>query len=184
MPILSEAQRLALQKQTRNAAEALLEDLQHFRSLMNRRETSRSELRHLSTTVRRLLSDGELAKIAVPRIGKLTLNAPDYHPLYEVAARAASVQFIGGAGTRIFGQRIGPNSLMRFRNHPISENVEDYVRRMGTPSVPFDAEKRISLRLPNFLSQKVLCYETEWISRGSVIRYVANLGEAYPSDSG
>lgn len=176
MAVLPEDQKKAMRDATKEMAEAMLEDLEHFRAAVRRQNTSRSELRLLSTSLRRLLVNDELRKIASPRIGKLELSAPDYHPLHEVAAKAVEVQFSGGVGTRVFGQSIGPFSLMRFRDPPPFSHVEDHVRRLGTPTIPFEREKRISLRLNNFLTQKVICFKTVWISRGAIIKHVANLG--------
>jgi hypothetical protein len=176
MAALSDEQKRAMRKATEGMAEALLEDLEHFRAVVARPDTSRRELRLLSTSLRRLLVNSELREIAAPRIGKLELSAPDYHPLYEVVSRAVQVQFCGGCGTRVFGSAAGPFYLMRFKDPPPFSNVPEYVRKVSLPTIPFNPERRVNLRLDNFLTQKVICFDSVWISRGSIIKYVANFG--------
>jgi hypothetical protein len=108
MAALSAAQKASLLADTYDMAQALLEDLAHFRNVSTKPDMQPSELRVLSVTLRRLLVNSELGKIATPRIGRIEVPAPDYHPLYELANNAAYVQFIGsGCETKLYGINIG-----------------------------------------------------------------------------
>ena len=43
------------------------------------------------------------------------------------------------------------------------------------------AERTALVRLDGFLSQKILCLGGEWVSRGAVIKYVANVASGVHS---
>jgi len=47
--------------------------------------------------------------------------------------------------------------------------------------IGFDPDKTVPLRLDNFLAQRVLCYDNKWVSRGDVIKYVANVASGVHS---
>ena len=53
---------------TRETAAAFIEDMRHLRDVVNKPDAT--ELRRLTNILRRLLIDGDLGKIAAPRIGR------------------------------------------------------------------------------------------------------------------
>jgi hypothetical protein len=83
MAPLTPEKRAELLAETRDAAVALLEDLEHIRMICGRDEPSRDELRRLSATLRRILIDSDLTKVAAPRLGRILLLAPDNKPLVK-----------------------------------------------------------------------------------------------------
>jgi hypothetical protein len=164
MPI-SESQREQLLESTRGAAAALIEDLQHFREILKRPQPSRGELRRLSGVLRRLLVDRDISIIAAPRIARITFDGPDNKP-YIKMARNIPFKFFGSGGANAFGV--------------IIRAIQAHA---GSPSMPigFHPDKTVPLRLDNFLAQPVLCYDNKWVSRGDVIKYVANVASGVHS---
>lgn len=74
---------------TREAAAAFVEDLAHIREALQRPSPSRGEIRRLSNVLRRILvdNDGDIRRIAPPRVGKIIFDVPDNNALY-VSARS------------------------------------------------------------------------------------------------
>jgi len=102
---LSQEQKTQLRLSTAEAARALVEDLNYIRDVSKRVKSSRGELRRLSAVIRRILVDDDLGKIAAPRLGKLTIDAPDNKAFYDIekwarvlflraAVRQFSVQYL------------------------------------------------------------------------------------------
>lgn len=146
-------------KETREAAAALMEDLAYFRSLLAIKEPEKADLRRSSANLRRLLFDGDLNKVAAPRIGRFHLQAPDNKPLY-VSSRKEPLPFFMSGGAPIFGIWV---------RCAISA-------RAGRARPPeFDSKRLIDLRLDSFCKQRILCFEGNWISRADVIKYVAHV---------
>lgn len=142
---------------TREAARALLEDVSHLREVLARTEQSPAELRRLSTTVRRLLTDGELSAVAAPRIGRIKLTCPNNDLVH--AALGSRQTFFCSGGVRLLGMDIrGPV----FGQEGI--NVD------GWGQAP-----PLTLNTDRFLKERVICLNGEWVSRGAVITYVANV---------
>jgi hypothetical protein len=178
MSIFTPERKAALLASTREAAAALLEDLEHFRTVAGRRDTSRGELRRLSADVRRLLVERELAIIAAPRIGKLTLQAPDYNPMYAKIKDANYIQFAGGGGPHVFGSHIGPAFLARF---PLPAGVKPEQAIQNLQLQNYDPLKRVEMRMDNFLTQRVLCFENSWVTRAAAIKYIAHVASGVHS---
>ena len=148
----------------------LLDDLQHIRNVVANDDTDSGDIRRLSGTIRRLLVDREITKIATPRIGRLVLLAPDNNPYYKATKKIPALFFLSGR-VNIFGWNgviCAAEDMTRFKL------PGKKVRRTVAPK-GFDPERTIELRLENFLKQDVLCYQGEWVSRGAVIKYVANV---------
>jgi len=80
---LSPANRQKLLETTREPAIALAEDVAHLRQFAGKMDPTASELRRLSSILRRLLVERDLGAVAAPRIGKILLNAPDNKPFYK-----------------------------------------------------------------------------------------------------
>ncbi|RWK17051.1 MAG: hypothetical protein EOR43_28830 [Mesorhizobium sp.] len=143
---------------TRHAAEAMVEDLQHIRVLVGKVDQTRDELRRMSAILRRLLVDGDLSAIAAPRVGKITIQSPDNTPFYK-AISPQNTQFFLSGGAHIFGLAI--------------RGMLAAIPSLGIMN--YDPERMIPLRIDNFLSQRVVFWKGDWISRGEIIKYVANV---------
>lgn len=161
---ISEETRIRLQFTTKDAAHAFVEDISDIREIAQRCNVGRGELRRLSSILRRLLIDnnGDLSSIAPPRIGKITILAPDNSPAYHDAKKNVFTFFGSGygAGPKEFGLPIRGSCV-----------------RKGTlpPIVGLDNLATIDLSHDGFLSQNVICFHEEWISRRAVIKYMANI---------
>lgn len=154
---LTEEQIAELLKQTRDAAQYFLEDLDHIRQVINAKEAGPGEIRRISAILRRLLVERALPAIATPRIGRIVLDVPDLKPVY-VAFRSHPPEFYLAAGTSIFGSMFAGFAV----NAP-----------PGTPSSAPD-ENQIELPVESFLKQNVIFAEGRWLSRSDVIKYIAN----------
>src|ERR1700726_624990 len=95
---LTDEDRAALLKQTLDTAVALADDLSPPREIVSQPKPSSGDIRRLSAQLRRLLVDRILSVVASPRLGKLTLLAPDVQPVI-VSNRANPIPFfmLGGA---------------------------------------------------------------------------------------
>ncbi|RUU12483.1 hypothetical protein EOD23_07340 [Mesorhizobium sp. USDA-HM6] len=150
--------RIQLLATTRPAAEAMIEDLQHIRGLIAKVDQSRDELRRMSAILRRLLVDGDLSAIAAPRVGKVTIASPDNTVFYKAISPENTHFFLSG-GAHIFGLAI--------------RGAAATVPSIGV--INYDPERTVPLRIDNFLSQRVLFWKGDWVNRGEIIKYVANL---------
>lgn len=171
MPRLSDDKRAARLAQSRASAIAFAEDMEHIREVLSRDKSSRGEIRRLSAVLRRLLVEGGLHTVAGPRLQKqLTLSGPDRKPFYDMARRRHCIFFTSG-GARLFGIDFDAQSLWNFGQVPPSAlpALEPQLDQIGFAA-------RLSFRLDNFLSQRVLCYRGEWATRRDVIKHVANFG--------
>lgn len=165
---LSPRHREELTVRTREAAAALIEDLQYMREVLARANLSRAEVRRLSVTLRRVLVDRDLSKVAAPRIGRIEINAPDNKPIVKSNKRRP-IGFFGSAGVEAFG--------IELRCFMLDKGS---ARR---PLPEFDPGRIVKLRLDGFLSQPVLCLNGEFATRAQVIDYVANLASGAHSGS-
>jgi hypothetical protein len=160
---LSTEQRRAMCLATRETAIAFIEDMDHFREILDR-ESSRGEIRRVSASLRRILIERDIASIAAPRIGRIIFKAPDNREPHRFS-RQAKITFFGSAGIPVYGLQI--RGLM----------VHD-----STPNATrFNPEDTIDLRLNNFVSQSVICVRGQWIARGAIIKYVANIASGVHS---
>lgn len=158
-------ERLAL---TREAAAALLEDLQHIREVLARADPSRAELRRLSVTLRRILVERDLSKVAAPRIGRIKLKAPDNKPVVKSNTKRP-ILFFGSGGVEAFGVTVRCSILERGAK--------------ARPLPDFHPGHTVDLRLDGFLSQPVLCFQGEMVSRARTIEYMANVASGAHSGS-
>src|SRR5664279_1875092 len=85
MSTRSDEDKKAAIRATHDAAWAMVEDLQHMRALLSKRDPAPDDVRRISVELRRILIDsgGDLRKIAPPRIGKVKLTAPDNAPIVK-----------------------------------------------------------------------------------------------------
>ena len=172
---LSNEQKTELRLTTRESAIAFVEDLEHIREALARRQTSRGELRRMSAILRRLLVERDIAKIAVPRFdGRMYFKAPDRKPFYDAAKRMRCLFFASG-GASIFGQRFDSMAMWNAGQRGPPKSVSEIFPEAK------DHGKEISLRLDNFLSQRVLCYHENWATRREAIKHVAIFGSGVHS---
>lgn len=158
-------ERLAL---TREAAAALVEDLQHIREVLGRTDPSRAELRRLSVTLRRILVERDLSNVAAPRIGRIKLKAPDNKPIIK-SNKKLPILFFGSGGVEIFGFEV--------RCAMAEQGAK------ARPLPDFHPDRVIDLRLDGFLSQPVLCFQGDMVSRARTIEYIANIASGAHSGS-
>jgi len=163
---MSPDHRRELLKMSREAAAAFVEDLQHFREVLSQTKVSRGEIRRLSGAVRRILVDRDIATVAAPRLGRIMLSAPDNKEVYRFSRRM-SLDFFGSAGVPIFGCEL--RGFVLYQSKP------------GAHELIFDPDAKVTFRVDNFLSQDVLCFRGQWVSRNGVIKYVANIGSGVHS---
>lgn len=160
---------------TKEAASAFVEDMGHIRKVVAEQGKSSGELRRLSGVLRRLLVERDLAEVAAPRIGRLSLRAPDNNPVYKFAQRTPLLFFASGRA-RIFNSDHTTIIARDATNYPL---VVPPIHLVFPPD--FDVTRRVDLRLDNFLAQRVLCLRGDWVSRRSVIKYIAHIASGVHS---
>lgn len=165
---LSPEMRDQLLEKTRESAVVFLDDIKYIREVVAKDDTDSGEIRRLSGTIRRLLVHREIAKIATPRIGRLLLLAPDNKPYYKSVKKNHIVFFLSGR-VNVFGW----NGTICATELP-AETPDNELMQAVMPE-DFDLNRTVELRLENFLTQHVLYYQGEWVSREAVIKYVANV---------
>lgn len=165
---MPEDQRVARITATKEAAAALLEDLQHMREVLARDEHDRGEVRRMSALLRRIVLDGDLPAVAAPRMGRLTLTAPDNKPVYK-AEKLGPYPLFQSGGAQVFGVWMRAAMVDRAAS---ARELEG-----------FDPERTVELNIDSFLSQRVVCIEGRWITRKSVIKFAANVASGVHSGS-
>lgn len=168
---ISREQIAARRRATASAAKAVVEDLHHIREVLRRRSTSKGEIRRLSAVIRRLLVDGDIQNVASSRVGKLLIESRDCKPYYELG-KHGRVMFFASGGAPVFGVDLGP---VLFFNAGKATAPPPALNDVSVE------QKRITMRLDNFLAQKVLCMNDKWISRRAAIKHVANYGSGVHS---
>ena len=154
---LSPENRKRLLEASRESAVALAEDIAHLREFASKPDPTPAELRRLSSILRRLLVERDLSTVAAPRIGKIKLNAPDNKDFYKTATDCL---FFASGGAAAFGVEY---RALLFRMGPAARSSE----------APPD--QMIALSMDGFMNQKVLCLRNTWVTRNSVVKYVANV---------
>lgn len=159
---LSPDKRAELIALTKEPAAALVEDIKHAREVLAHDAPSRTEIRHLSITLRRLLlqPDQDLAAVAAPRIGRIKLVLPDNKPVLK-SAQKKPFPFFSSGGASAFGICIRAGMI----------NEGAHVQSLNG----FHPDRTVERRLKEFIDQPVLCIQGEWVNRDDVIKYVANL---------
>lgn len=156
---MPEDKKRQLVDETKEAALSMLDDLAYLRRLLAADEADPGEVRRMSAILRRCVVENTLTRIANPRIGKIAVSAPDFKPIY-VTSRSRPAHVFVGASTRIFGI-----DVMALAAHEGST--------AGFNS--FDPDARMDLSVECFGKQEVLFFRGSWVSRKSVIEYVANV---------
>lgn len=180
MTSLSPEQRKKLLEETRHAAIAFVEDMEYFRDLNAKMETNRAELRRLSVTLRRLLVDADVSNVATPRVGRVKILAPNNELIYKLPTKLR-ILFFSGGGATVFGIKFG--RCLFLNAGKTLHRPEAKARAVQKKIESIDEDQRISLRLDDFLSQRVICYRGLWITRRAVIKHVAHMGSGAHSDT-
>jgi hypothetical protein len=160
---LSDAQKQEMIAATHDSAVDMVDDLQHIREVIAKPEPTAGDIRRTSNILRRLLIDnnGDLRKIAPPRIGKTHLFAPDLTLLYRSGDKHPW-GFLSTARAKIFGIQI---DAVLVDHPPVRRSIAGY-----------DPDKTVSLTFDQFNRQRVICFQGKWVTRRDVITYVANVG--------
>lgn len=145
-------------RRTRERAAAFLEDMQYFREVLARPEPSRGELRRLSGTLRRLVVDRDITIVANPRIKRFLFDIPDTKEIVK-ALSGQQYGFFGTGGATVFGRDMRKLLICPVE---VEARIKDY-----------NNERMVAVRLDGFCSQPVLFFGGHWISRQTVIKYVA-----------
>jgi hypothetical protein len=115
-----------------------------------------------------LLIDRDLTIVAAPRLGRFLFSAPDNKPFYK-AGDEIPFTFFGSGDTRVFGVSV--------RTAIVDLNAPAPGRVQLSELNPL----RVKMRLDGFISQRVLCLNGHWVSRGDVIKHIANIGSGIHS---
>jgi hypothetical protein len=178
MASLSPEQKARLLVTTRPAALSFVEDMEYIRAMIARVDTNRGELRRLSAILRRILVEGDIAAVAAPRIGRIKLHALDIKPIYNLPTHLRVLFFSGGDAT-VFGVKFGPQVMLNAGQATSNPNAQ--AREVAKHLEALNSDRKIELRLDNFLSQRVLCYRGLWASRRAMIKHIANVGSGVHS---
>jgi hypothetical protein len=166
--VLSDDAKRAMIAATHEGALAMIDDLQHMREVIAKPEPTPGDIRRLSNPLRRILIDngGDLRKIAAPRLGRIELLVPDILALIR-SGEKRPYAFLSAGVADVFGL-----------------SVDAWMVEQGSQprSVPgFEPGKTVSVRLDGFLSQRIICFNGQWVSRADVIKYVANVAHGVHS---
>jgi len=170
---LSDKQRAKLVEETKEAAAAFIEDMDHMRAVVSTDTPSKGDIRRISAILRRLLVNRDIALIASPRTGKVQIEAPDLKAAYGAEAIQPFLFFASGQA-KVLGGFVSTITMFDLKRNPIFGPPKHLI-----PAV--EVSKKIELPLESFLRQNVLKYRNEWISRESVIKYVANVASGVHS---
>jgi hypothetical protein len=172
MGALTPEMRAKMIADTKSAAVAFVEDMRYIQRVLSAKEVDAGEIRRASAVLRRLLIDDDLKTLAAPRMGRIMLTIPDNNYYYKLA-RDYPYDFFGtgAAGESIFGANMHQYSLR--------------LRGSKTPKQEFAPTglTEVVQRLDTFVTQRVICLRGEWVSRGDVIKYAANIASGVHSGS-
>jgi hypothetical protein len=138
----------------------MLEDLAHIRELTNKEAQARGELRRMSAILRRWLLEDALTGTAAPRVGKVTILAPQNNAFYRIITPENTDLFVS-AGVTLFGVSI----------RVVMSAAQDVVVK------GFDPDETVALRVDNFRKQRVVFWKGQWFTRDQVVKYVANVAQ-------
>lgn len=170
--VLSDAEKAALVEATRSAAAVMVDDLAYLRRQVEDLSPSPGDVRRLSAIVRRLLIDGDLTKVAAPRIGRIELWGPDSRKLQRLNAERP-FEFLAVGMHFTFGSEYWAIAMEFYPpNEPVVDRSDDAIPKELVP-----------LRVDVFLNQKVIYFKGKSASRADVIKYVSNVAHGVHSGS-
>ncbi len=153
-------------KTTRQMAVALVEDLEHFRSLLSQVDIRSAEIRRAAAQVRRLLIEGDISTVAQCRTGRVEILAPVIDGYVAESSRTQYRHFVTG-GVPVCGTMLS-----------------HFVFQLGAkgPRSDFDdPANRRPVTLDRYLKQSALCFEGHWITRAAIVKYAANVASGVHS---
>jgi hypothetical protein len=153
---------------TAEMASAFVEDLEHIRYILDLENTVRTESRLLSVTLRRLLVNGEIARIAAPRVGRVVIRTDDLKFAYNMVNWRQVKYFVAG-GAKVYGSHIGHilGAITYWR-----QDQDRLASGMGTD------KSTIDLSIDSFVKQRCVYIDNTWLTRGDIIQHVAIYGSA------
>lgn len=162
----------ALLETSKECAAALIEDIDHIRSVLTQQSIHKGEARRLSASLRRILIDkgGDISLIAPPRMGKIRLHSPDNSSVYGNERKLFVKCFGSGCGD-VTGFKLFEGNM---RALVVQHAASSLFFRMPKAPVPADINKLVELSHDGFLSNRVLYLNDMWANRREVIKYVAN----------
>lgn len=163
----SEEKRHQLLEETREAAQAALEDLTYLREMTGRSTPDSAAVRRSSSILRRLLVERDLERVSSPRIGSPSIIARNIESIVRIAEQN-KVFIVSTADIKFAGHSFG------------SIVVGPYP---GDPNRPLLDDGSISLSLSSFMRQEAICFRGSWISRREVLKYVANVASGVHTGS-
>jgi hypothetical protein len=137
------------------------EDIAHLSSLWSKADLTNAEIRQSANVLRRLLHYKEILGSASPRSIRLTFNSLDNKALVR-AAQNGHMDFFQSGGTTALGVWFRASTISRFP------------KEMNAALAGFNPEAVIPLKLDSFLDQPVFFFRNSFVSRKSVLLYVAN----------
>jgi hypothetical protein len=168
---LSDQEKQAMLIATHETALAFADDIQHVREVISKPEPTPGDIRRISNPLRRILIDnnGDIKKVAPPRIGRIELLGPDILKLVR-SGEKQPFAFLAAGVADVFGITVDA-----FMAEPSGVNEARKI------SSSYEPGKIVPLRVDTFLSQKVICFEGQWVSRADVIKYIANIAHGVHS---
>ena len=161
-----EEYKTARRAKTREAAVALVDDMEFLRTVLANDAPTAGDIRRMSAQLRRILVDAAIDKIAAPRVGKITFQAPAIDQIVR-SNRATPYAFLHVGPATIFGVRMAMGAI----------------DRAGTAraAINYNPDGTTQLDLEHFMSQGVIVFEGDWISRREVVKFIANVAEGVHS---
>lgn len=143
---------------TREMAFNLADDLKHIRQIVTHEKPTSGDIRRISGQLRRMLIDGDLARVAAPRLQKLKIVAPNKRNyIQHIHHHPPQIAFLEEC--RLYG--------VTFADWTLARGL--YTSK---PPMPRPAE---ATNIEMFQKQKIIYFEGTWITRTDMIKYVANV---------
>ena len=156
MAALTSEQREQMRESTRSAAHALSDDLKHMREVIAKEQFTAGDLRRISNQLRRILVNGDLRKVAAPRVAKILIEAPQLKAFHHFNEKHPIDLFSGGK--------------LVFRHMEMGNFLLSNKSAFGLGGESPD--ETVSLNVEQFIAQRVICFKGRWATRTDIIKYV------------
>jgi hypothetical protein len=168
--VLTSEEKVQLKAETASAARALVEDLADLRAIVAEDDPKPKDIRRFSAQMRRILTEGDLRKVAAPRVGRIEIDAPDLRLLYR-SNEQWPILFASAELVTMHGILTSAIVFDKFDRPDQARDLE-----------ALNLDARVLLTPENFLAQRVICYEGKWVTRGDIIKYVAIVAHGVHSE--
>ncbi|MGI9368911.1 MAG: hypothetical protein ACR2O2_08740 [Ruegeria sp.] len=146
-------------KETLEIAENLKDDIEHLEKFLSGSTPNRTELRMISTVLRRMfLQQKELKNVAGPRVPNFSIQAPDFSSF--AAIDTDRLVFFAACGGTAFGVSVQA-ALLNEGSSPLGAN-------------DFHPENSSELGIDKFLKQKTIFWRGHWFDRSETIAFACN----------